>query len=718
MNDQRTSDSSPTIVESFPTNGLPAAGAAGRLARVTDGEARLWLDDGSLWSPLVDNTVNVLSCGPVHPTNATTTTATLQAALGTKANVYLPAGVYPIDETLEFHTGQTIFGDGKGRTAIVTDAPITMFRSDTCPRIARDVLFRDLKINNTTWWNSASVGIDFTGVGFSRIERLSMRGHGAAIMGRDSMLRTYVGEKSTDTWLNVTATDNLLYAPGVAVVVRWKDIKGKLVVVKADVDDVATTGDPVYPALALRPKDAATPLPPLHTIPPGSVVFHDDDHGGGYYNAVADCEIADCLRGISLTNDGNNWTVLDGRFGSNLCGIYVESTDGARIRSTFEHNGVGVEFGPGATTNTVLAGSYFEANGQAEAWAKFPGAALGAVRCRLQSNNNTIEPCLLSNSTDYVVDEADDGNNTCSSPYLPAFPAMPSGMGGGGNILANNDFAAWTQPSGLPDGWKANIAVPARTMMSFDPETTIVPAGTTTALRWTMYKGQNTYYSIYREIAVIPGQWYTFTARTCVDDGGHGLYTLTVATKTSFSTEDELYYSHPMPTHDNYNIGMHRHAFRVPDGVRSIYVILRNVNTSKEAEHHYCEVTKDSATARFGKFQLEPGRGVPTESRDSGLMGHVQTGGGLLTIEANKISVTHPFHTVAAGTGTNGGVLMNIVPPPGFSGMIMLRATSSWTAATDGTGPGKIGTALTMTAGKTVAGWYDLGSGTWWFAQS
>jgi hypothetical protein len=231
-----------------------------------------------------------------------------------------------------------------------------------------------------------------------------------------------------------------------------------------------------------------------------------------------------------------------------------------------------------------------------------------------------------------------------------------------------------------------------------------------------MSHGQNQYFSIYRELAVAPGQWYTFTARTMVEPGGDKLYSLTVATTPSFSQDQELCYSGLMPAHD-YNTGLHRHAFRIPDNVNSIYLIIRNANTSPDPHNPYCEVTADSATAWFGKFHLEPGRGVSTESRDSGLMGHIQTSGGLLTIDARtaSIPVTHPYHTVAPGTGA---VLRQIIPPAGFSGMIVLRATGAWTATTDATGPGKIGTPLTMTAGKTVFGWYDTGSDTWWFTPA
>src|SRR5689334_12726748 len=70
---------------------------------------------------------------------------------------------------------------------------------------------------------------------------------------------------------------------------------------------------------------------------------------------------------------------------------------------------------PGVS-NTVLAGSHFEANGTIGDWDHVPikPTVLGAVRCHTGATNNTVETCALINSTDTVIDEA-DGNNVCTS---------------------------------------------------------------------------------------------------------------------------------------------------------------------------------------------------------------------------------------------------------------------------------------------------------------
>ncbi|HEX6527414.1 MAG TPA: glycosyl hydrolase family 28-related protein [Streptosporangiaceae bacterium] len=741
MTDQRTSDVStataPTIIESFTETGLPAPGSAGRLARVTDRPARLWLDDGTGWSPLVGNVVNVLSYGSFGSPDTTTAAinAATYAASQSGASVYLPAATYTINGPLLFYAGQTIFGDGKSATVITTPAktPITMFRFAGYPAAARDVMIRDLSIVNRTPWQHGSIGIDFTGIGFSRIERVSLNSHGTAIIGRDSALRTYV-IGSTDKLLHVTATDTLYFgtAPIAIAIEGYQAPGGQAVLLYGNVTRVADPHDPDYPGypalyVTLTGSNPTVPLPPLTDIPAGAKVFHNNRVDYGYYNSVADCDIANCIRGLSLTNDGDEWTVLDGQFRSNICGIYVEASDGNRFRTTFSSNGVGIEFGSRGVSNTVLAGSYFEGNGDLSRWTDptLQPAVLGAVRCHVDPAGNpadnpvgnTVETSALSNYFDNVADET-DGDNVCTSPHLRSFPAMPSGTASGRNILFNGDFAVDSDNDNIADGWTPSTSVPPGTLaIVSDP----VPAGTRTAQQWTMKPGRNPLFRLYRQLEVIPGQWYTFTARTMADTDDPdpankdvGLYTLLITT-----AQGQTLYNQHLPKHD-FNTGFHRRSFQIPPGVTSIYVILHNNDNTPADLPQGCYVPDGNppANAWFGKFQLEPGRGISTESRDSGLMGHVETSGGPLTIgakTASSISVTHPYHTVAPGAGA---VLKQIVPPAGFSGMIVLTATGSWTATTDGSGPGKIGTPLTMTAGKTVFGWYDTSSGTWWFTPA
>ena len=646
-----TPAAAPTVIESFPYAGLPTAGTAGRLARVTDRPAPLWLDDGTRWSALVGNVVNVLSFGPIASTEAEAdaTTATINKALAAAAQigatVYLPAGAYTISGPLLFHSGQTILGDGKGSTVIAVSTqaahPVTVFRSASFAQVTRDVLIRDLMINGAelivdgkSTWQPGSMGIDFTGVSLSRIDRISMRLHDTAIMGHNG--------------------------------------------------------------------------------------------SGGYYNAVVDCEIGNCRRGLSLINDGDQWTVLDGHFLSNICGIYVEHSVGNRFRSTFSSNGVGIELGSGAQVNTVMSGSWFEGNGDASKWVDHPvqPPILGAVVCHTGSAGNTVEAGEYSGSGDFVVDET-DGDNVCTSPHLAAFPAMPSGTASGRNMLYNGDFAADSDNDNIADGWTPNVPAPDKTFF-IERRPDKVPPGTRAAQGWTMNPGRNELLRLSRHVEVIPGQWYTFTARTMVDADDPnplnkltGLYTVLIITD-----QNKTIYNQHLPMHD-YTTGLHRHSFQVPPDATSLQLILHNNDNHPPGGQPGCYVSQDAQTpahAWFGKFQLEPGRGISTESRDNGLMGEVRTGNDTpLPItaapspaKAVTMTVTHAYHAVAGSPLP----VTNILPPDGFSGMVVLRAIAAFSTVTTGTGPGKIGNAFTLAPGKLAIGWYDGGSDTWWFTIS
>lgn len=186
------------------------------------------------------------------------------------------------------------------------------------------------------------------------------------------------------------------------------------------------------------------------------------------------------------------------------------------------------------------------------------------------------------------------------------------------------------------------------------------------------------------------------------------------------SQSRHLYYSGALGKHA-YATGFHRAAFQVPPGVSSIRLSLSNVNNDLSAEHDDPSCwTHGGASAWFGRFRLEAGRGVSTEAHSVGLMGQVQTTGARLTAQP-AISVTHPFHTIAAPVPAPAGgpvAIQTITPPAGFGGMVVLHAIGAWTTRTDGRGPGRIGTALSMTDGATVFGWYDTTRETWWFTQA
>jgi hypothetical protein len=561
-----------TIIESYAKDKLPTAGVAGRLARVTDDAARVWMDDGNRWSPLSGNVVDVRSYGAAgdgKPEHAIQNTTALKAALNTGANVYLPRGTYHINETLPFHSGQMIFGDakafGEAGTVIVAIGAFPVLRSADCPALTRDVLIRDLTIDNKTLAQPGSGGIDFTGASLSRIERVSMRWHETGIIGRDSSAvpATTVRAAPKGVVLPVVSTRLFRTDQPIKVTETWPDR-----VSYSKIIGFAATDSPGHPALILD----ALPKP----VQPGDPVYIEGDVGG-YFNSVVDCEIVSCATGLSLTNAGNAWTLLDGHMAGNGIGVRVEHSVGNRVRGTFEGNGVGVLFDTAGSDNVILSGTYFEGNGDPDRWPGHARADLGAVRCRVGATGNVVEPGLFSNGTDTVVQD-DAAHNLCTEPNPVAFPAMPSGHGSGRNILFNSDFAVDSQHRRIADGWTFNAPQPSTFTMAIDTST--VPGGASAAQRWSMNTGDNSLRALVRKIAVIPGQWYTFTGRTQVDANGAGLYRLRLAETPAPTQDQQYYYSGSLPQHD-YAGGLHRATFQIRANNHTLVLLIENVNTAE-----------------------------------------------------------------------------------------------------------------------------------------
>jgi hypothetical protein len=315
---------------------------------------------------VLDQAVDVRAFGAVGDAAAhqdRDDTGAIQAALDTGENVYLPRGSYRITQTLRFHDQQTIFGDAKGPDGVGTEllvrGGIHALRSVEHPALARDVLIRDLAIQNEDTKNvpGGSAGIDFTGVGFSRIERVSIRYHEYGIIGRDSTAySTTVRADSSGTVLKVPAERPDAPYPDFAAVGAALTVTDGHTASVVRVAAQAGRDHPDYPALLL---DRAL----LITYHPGAWVYPAPI--GGYYNSVMDCELVNCRRGLWLSQAGNAWTLLDGRVSGNDYGVYAEHCTGNRFRGTFEGNGVGVLL-KDAPKNFVMSGSYFEGYGKPE----------------------------------------------------------------------------------------------------------------------------------------------------------------------------------------------------------------------------------------------------------------------------------------------------------------------------------------------------------------
>jgi hypothetical protein len=271
-----------------------------------------------------------------------------------------------ITGTLRFYDSQTISGDAKGRsrpgTRIVVSGGIAAFRSAHHPFLTRDVLIRDLGIWNMQGTDVAhggvsdSVAVDFTGVGFSGLQRLSVDYHEIGIIGRDTAtFSTTVRADSAGTVLKIPASYPDFAAPGEQVTVNDPSAPPDVTSTVRIVKQVTDASDPNYPAFILS---SNTPL--QKTYHQNALVYPSPI--GGYYVSVEDCEINQCRKGLWLSHAANNWTVLGGRFAGNDYGIYAEHIDGSSFQSAFEHNGAGVLFHATAECQ-VRSGSYFEGNG-------------------------------------------------------------------------------------------------------------------------------------------------------------------------------------------------------------------------------------------------------------------------------------------------------------------------------------------------------------------
>lgn len=101
------------IVNSYTVASLPAAGTAGRIARVTDSVRGLWMDQGVQWFSLSGATIDVRNFGAVG-NGVADDTAALQSALnaGPRRIVYIPPGNYRTTAPLTLPSNTTVRGAG------------------------------------------------------------------------------------------------------------------------------------------------------------------------------------------------------------------------------------------------------------------------------------------------------------------------------------------------------------------------------------------------------------------------------------------------------------------------------------------------------------------------------------------------------------------------------------------------------------------------------
>jgi len=110
----------PTL-QSYTIAGLPAAGTAGRLARVTDGIRGIWKDTGTAWVS-VTGEADVADFGAFASATAAANTTAIQAAINalpsTGGIVRGGEGTYLISSPLLLKSHTKVIGLGMGRTTI------------------------------------------------------------------------------------------------------------------------------------------------------------------------------------------------------------------------------------------------------------------------------------------------------------------------------------------------------------------------------------------------------------------------------------------------------------------------------------------------------------------------------------------------------------------------------------------------------------------------
>ena len=122
-NDDGTHQALVITLASYTQAGLPAAGTAGRLARVTDGIRGIWKDTGTAWVSITGY-ADVSDFGASPSASAATNTTAIQAAIdavGSTSTVrsgrVVGHGVYSISSTLTIDRKAITFGGlGPGRT--------------------------------------------------------------------------------------------------------------------------------------------------------------------------------------------------------------------------------------------------------------------------------------------------------------------------------------------------------------------------------------------------------------------------------------------------------------------------------------------------------------------------------------------------------------------------------------------------------------------------
>ncbi|MFY9586677.1 MAG: glycosyl hydrolase family 28-related protein [Actinomycetota bacterium] len=140
---------------SYTVATLPAAGTAGRLARVTDGIRGVWIDTGTQWHSITGH-ADVRDFGAVGD-GVADDTAAIQAAInsltGVSGEIFLPNGSYLISAPLVVTARMRLRGIGSGGTTFGASRLVAALGFTGVALIKNDVW----DSATTEWWHWSSI---------------------------------------------------------------------------------------------------------------------------------------------------------------------------------------------------------------------------------------------------------------------------------------------------------------------------------------------------------------------------------------------------------------------------------------------------------------------------------------------------------------------------------------------------------------------------------
>ena len=180
------------LAESYTKAGLPAAGTAGRLARVTDTTRGLWMDQGSQWFGLSGEIVNVKEFGAVgdDTTNDSTAIANAITAAGVGGTVVFPAPAtaYRLAATITLTGSVRLLGlqpQGAGGAGVQLHADAGVNAITIAPTAGSVIQIDGFYING------GAIGLNFSG--------------GGARLDRKSQFRNLFFYSQTNTGINIAS---------------------------------------------------------------------------------------------------------------------------------------------------------------------------------------------------------------------------------------------------------------------------------------------------------------------------------------------------------------------------------------------------------------------------------------------------------------------------------------------------------------------------------